>query len=208
MVEWLTSDQLVQYDDAIKFMEERVQLIHSDLADELIWLLEHPPLYTAGINASDHELIEKLFPIYQTGRGGKYTYHGPGQRVVYLMINLKKRCNSDIKLYIKYLSHGVINTLKHFNILGKFQKNRIGIWIDDHGREKKIAAFGIRVRKWITYHGLAINVSPNLAHYQGIIPCGLQNYGVTSLDALGVKISLYKLDILLKKEFNKIFKNI
>ena len=205
MVEWLISNQLIDYNHAIKFMEERIQLISANLADELVWLLEHPPLYTAGISATDDDVIEKLFPIYKTGRGGKYTYHGPGQRIIYLMLNLKKRNRCDIRLYIKDLSNWIINVLKHFNIVGEFKEDRIGIWVNNNSVEEKIAAFGIRLRKWVTYHGIALNVSPNLSHYKGIIPCGLQNYGVTSMEKLGVEVSFSELNDTLKQEFYKIF---
>lgn len=205
MVEWLISNQLVDYNDAVQFMEERIKLIHDDLEDELVWLLEHPPLYTAGISATDAEVVEKLFPIYKTGRGGKYTYHGPGQRVVYLMLNLKKRNRCDIRLYVESLSNWIISVLKYFGISGEYKRDRVGIWVSNNGIEEKIAAFGIRVRKWITYHGIAINVSPDLAHYRGIIPCGLQEYGVTSMKKLRVEMSFSELDDILKQEFYKIF---
>ncbi|QOD38531.1 lipoyl(octanoyl) transferase LipB [Candidatus Wolbachia massiliensis] len=205
MVEWLISNQPVDYDHAVRFMEKKIQQIHSNLSDELVWLLQHPSLYTAGISATDDDIIEKLFPIYKTGRGGKYTYHGPGQRIIYLMLNLKKRDKCDIKLYIRDLSNWIINVLKHFNILGKFKEDRIGIWVNNNGIEEKIAAFGIRLRKWVTYHGVALNVSPDLSHYKGIVPCGLKGYGVTSMKELRVKAPLSELDDILKKEFYKIF---
>lgn len=205
IVEWLISDQLVDYNYAIKFMEEKIEQIQSGSAGELVWLLEHPPLYTAGISATDNDVVEKLFPIYKTGRGGKHTYHGPGQRVIYLMLNLKKRNKCNIKLYIKNLSEWIINVLKRFNILGEFKEDRIGVWVNNGEEEKKIAAFGIRLRKWVTYHGIALNISPNLSHYKGIIPCGLQDYAVTSMEELGVKISPLKLNDILKQEFYKIF---
>lgn len=205
MVEWLVSNQLVDYNHAVKFMEEKIEQIQSGLADELVWLLEHPSLYTAGISAIDDDVVEKLFPIYKTGRGGKHTYHGPGQRVIYLMLNLKKRNKCDIKLYIRNLSKWIINVLKHFNIFGEFKEDRIGVWVNNNGAEKKIAAFGIRLRKWITYHGVALNVSLDLSHYKGIIPCGLQDYGVTSMEELGVKASPSELNDVLKQEFCKIF---
>ncbi|WP_254229444.1 lipoyl(octanoyl) transferase LipB [Wolbachia pipientis] len=205
MTEWLISNQFTDYNHSVKFMEAKIQQIYNNLSDELIWLLQHPPLYTAGIGATDDDIIEKLFPIYKTGRGGKYTYHGPGQRIIYLMLNLKKRNKCDIKLYIRDLSNWIINVLKHFNILGEFKEDRIGIWVNNNGVEEKIAAFGIRLRKWVTYHGIALNVSPNLSHYEGIIPCGLKDYGVTSMEKLGVKVSLCELDDILKQEFHKIF---
>ncbi|WP_369408545.1 lipoyl(octanoyl) transferase LipB [Wolbachia endosymbiont of Atemnus politus] len=205
MVEWLISDQLIDYTHAVKFMEVKIQKIYNNLSDELVWLLQHPSLYTAGISATDDEVVEKLFPVHKTGRGGKYTYHGPGQRIIYLMLNLKKRNKCDIKLYIRDLGNWTINVLRHFNILGEFKEDRIGIWVNNNGVEKKIAAFGIRLRKWVTYHGIALNVSPDLSHYKGIIPCGLKDYGVTSMKELGVEASLSELDDILKKEFYKIF---
>lgn len=205
MTEWLISNQLIDYNNAVEFMEAKIQQIYNNLSDELVWLLQHPPFYTAGIGATDDDIVEKLFPIYKTGRGGKYTYHGPGQRIIYLMLNLKKRNKRDIKLYIRDLSNWIINVLKHFNILGEFKEDRIGIWVNNNGVEEKIAAFGIRLRKWVTYHGIALNVSPNLSHYEGIIPCGLKDYGVTSMEKLGVKVSLCELDDILKQEFHKIF---
>ncbi|UIP92259.1 lipoyl(octanoyl) transferase LipB [Wolbachia endosymbiont of Anopheles demeilloni] len=205
MTEWLISNQFADYNHSVKFMEAKIQQIHNNLSDELVWLLQHPPLYTAGIGATDDDIIEKLFPIYKTGRGGKYTYHGPGQRIIYLMLNLKKRNKCDIKLYIRDLSNWIINVLKHFNILGEFKEDRIGIWVNNNEVEEKIAAFGIRLKKWVTYHGIALNVSPNLSHYKCIIPCGLKDYGVTSMEKLGVKVSLCELDDILKQEFHKIF---
>ncbi|WP_168464655.1 lipoyl(octanoyl) transferase LipB [Wolbachia endosymbiont of Ctenocephalides felis wCfeT] len=205
MVEWLISDKSVDYNYAVEFMEKRIRQIHNNSADELVWLLEHPPLYTAGISATGGDVVEKLFPIYKTGRGGKYTYHGPGQRVIYLMLNLKKRNKCDIKLYIRDLSRWIISVLKHFDILGECKEDRIGVWVDNHGAEEKIAAFGIRIRKWITYHGIALNICPDLSHYMGIIPCGLQGYGITSMEKLGAKASLAELDGILKQEFHKIF---
>lgn len=205
MVEWLISNQLIDYNYAMEFMEAKIQQIHNNSSNELVWLLEHPPLYTAGISAKDDDIIEKLFPIYKTGRGGKYTYHGPGQRIIYLMLNLKKRNKCDIRLYIKDLGRWIINVLKHFDIIGEFKEDRIGIWVNDGGIEKKIAAFGIRIRKWVTYHGIALNVFPDLSHYRGIIPCGLQSYGVTSMEKLKVKFSPSELDEVLKREFFKIF---
>ncbi|APR98109.1 lipoyl(octanoyl) transferase LipB [Wolbachia endosymbiont of Folsomia candida] len=205
MVEWLVSNQLIDYNHAVKFMEEKIEQIQSGLADELVWLLEHPSLYTAGISATDDDIVEKLFPIYKTGRGGKHTYHGPGQCIIYLMLNLKKRNKCDIKLYIRNLSKWIINVLKYFNIFGEFKEDRIGVWVNNGGVEKKIAAFGIRLRKWVTYHGIALNVSPDLSHYKGIIPCGLQDYGITSIEELGVKVSVSELNDVLKQEFYKIF---
>ncbi|MDG7056268.1 MAG: lipoyl(octanoyl) transferase LipB [Wolbachia endosymbiont of Meromenopon meropis] len=206
MIKWLVPSQLVDYRRAVKFMEIKIQKIYNGLSDEIALLLEHPPIYTAGISANDEEeIIEKLLPVYKTCRGGKYTYHGPGQRIIYLMLNLKKRNKCDIRMYIRDLSKWIINVLRYFNIIGEFKEDRIGIWVNNNGMEKKIAAFGIRLRKWITYHGIALNVSPDLSFYRGIIPCGLKNYGVTSMKELGIEISLFELDFVLKKEFYKIF---
>ncbi|MDR2978573.1 MAG: lipoyl(octanoyl) transferase LipB [Rickettsiales bacterium] len=205
MVKWLVSNQLIDYNHAVKFMEAKIQRIYDSLSDELVWLLQHPPLYTAGISATDDDIVEKLFPVYKTGRGGKYTYHGPGQRIIYLMLDLRKRNKCDIRLYIRDLGNWIINVSKHFSIFGEFREDRIGIWVNNSGIEEKIAAFGIRVRKWITYHGIALNVSPDLSHYQGIIPCGLKDYGITSMKELGVEVPLSELDDILKKEFYKIF---
>ncbi len=205
MTKWLISNQFIEYNHAVEFMQAKIQQIYDNLSDELVWLLQHPSLYTAGIGATDNDIVEKLFPVHKTGRGGKYTYHGPGQHIIYLMLNLKKRNKCDIKLYIRDLSNWIINVLKHFNILGEFKEDRIGIWVNNNGVEEKIAAFGIRLRKWVTYHGVALNVSPNLSHYKGIIPCGLKDYGVTSMEKLGVKVSLCELDDILKQEFHKIF---
>ncbi len=205
MVKWLISDQLIDYKYAVKFMETKVQEIYNNSSDELVWLLQHPPLYTARISAIDDEIVEELFPVHKTGRGGKYTYHGPGQRITYLMLNLKKRNKCDIKLYIRNLSNWIISVLRHFNIFGKFKEDRIGVWVTKNGVEEKIAAFGIRLRKWVTYHGIALNVSPDLSHNKGIIPCGLKDYGISSMKKLGVEAPLSELDDILKKEFYKIF---
>ncbi|MDM8335354.1 lipoyl(octanoyl) transferase LipB [Wolbachia pipientis] len=205
MTEWLISNQLIDYNYAVKFMEAKIQQIHNNSSDELVWLLQHPSLYTAGISATGDDIFEELFPVYKTGRGGKYTYHGPGQRIIYLMLNLKKRNKCDIKLYIRNLSNWIINVLRHFNISGEFKEDRIGIWVNNNGVEEKIAAFGIRLRKWVTYHGIALNVSPELSHYKGIVPCGLKEYGVTSMKKLEVEVSLSELDDILKKEFYEIF---
>ncbi|QKX01474.1 lipoyl(octanoyl) transferase LipB [Wolbachia endosymbiont of Cruorifilaria tuberocauda] len=205
MVEWLIPDRIIDYKYAVKFMEVKIQEIYNNLSDELVWLIQHPSLYTAGISAKDDEIVEELFPVYKTSRGGKYTYHGPGQRIIYLMLNLKKRDKCNIRLYIRELSNWIINVLRHFNILGKFKEDKIGIWVNDNGVEKKIAAFGIRLKKWVTYHGVALNVSPDLSHYNGIIPCGLKDYGVTSMKELGVEVLLDELDDILKKEFYKVF---
>ncbi|UWI83199.1 lipoyl(octanoyl) transferase LipB [Wolbachia endosymbiont of Howardula sp.] len=205
MVELLIPNQLVSYSYALQFMEKRVQQIYNNSANELLWIIEHPPIYTAGITAKDDEMINALFPIYKTNRGGKYMYHGPGQRVIYLMLNLKKRKRCNIRLYIKDLSQWMINVLQRFNIIGEFKEDRIGIWVCHNNIEEKIVAFGIRIKKWITYHGLALNISPNLSHYKGIIPCGLKEYNITSMEKLGVQIITTVFDNVLIQEFYKIF---
>ena len=187
-------------------MEERVQAIREGKNDELVWLLEHPPLYTAGTSANILDLLDKKrFPVYKTGRGGQYTYHGPGQRVAYVMLDLKKR-NPDIQAYVKSLEGWIITTLREFGIKGAVREGRVGVWVKTGlSSEAKIAAIGVRVRQWVTYHGIAINVHPDLSHYQGIVPCGIKEYGVTSLAALGMDTTMKKFDEQLIKSFNAIF---
>lgn len=205
-LEFKTSKYPVNYPKAIKYMENRISGIYDGNAEEMLWFLEHPSIYTAGTSASSQDLLSsKGFPVYETGRGGQYTYHGPGQRVVYLMLDLRKR-EADIRNYVETLENWVIASLKEFEINSERKPGRIGIWtIDKAGRESKIAAIGIRVRKWITYHGISINVNPNLEHYNGIIPCGIREFGVTSLKELGCDISLTKLDEVLKRQFYEFF---
>ncbi len=206
MIEWLKSDKQIEYLSAVEFMEERVKLISEGIKPELVWLLEHPAIYTAGISANVQELsVEATLPVFQTSRGGKYTYHGPGQRVIYLMLDLKRRNKCDVKLYIKNLSTWIINSLRHFSIDGEFKSDRIGVWVNTDGKEEKIAAFGIKIRKWVTYHGIALNVYPNLSHYNSIIPCGIKDYGITSMKKLGIEVSLDVVDEVLQKEFYKVF---
>lgn len=207
MTEWRYSDDLVSYENALSEMEARVDAIAHGRANELVWSLEHPPLYTAGTSADANDLLDKeRFPIYETGRGGQYTYHGPGQRVAYVMLDLKKRNAQDIRAYVKNLEQWIINTLARFNIKGERREGRIGIWVDmGGGKESKIAALGIRVRKWVTFHGIAINVEPDLSHFGGIVPCGISQHGVTSFADLGQFITMEELDVVLKEEFGKIF---
>ena len=214
MVQWEISDGEVDYNTAQKKMEKHVQQIISGEADEKVWLLEHPPLYTAGTSANKKDLVEpNRFPVFETKRGGQYTYHGPGQRVVYVMLDLNKR-GKDIKKFVKNLEAWIIHTLAEFNVVGQSRNERIGIWverpdkpksIDELLEEEKIAAIGVRLRKWITFHGLSINVDPDLSHFQGIVPCGIKEHGVTSLVDLGLPISMTDLDIALKKNFSKVF---
>jgi lipoyl(octanoyl) transferase len=208
-MDWLESKEYVEYPQALAEMEARVQAIHSAQAGEAVWLLEHPALYTAGTSAKDADLLEARFPVYQTGRGGEHTYHGPGQRVAYVMLDLKKRqAQPDIKHYVWSLEEWIIRALAHFDIIGERRDGRVGIWVVmPDGTEKKIAALGVRVRHWITFHGVAINLNPDLSHFGGIVPCGLSQYGVTSIhDVLGRdSVSMDDLDQALKNEWAAVF---
>lgn len=203
--EWRIEKTPVGYLDAVAAMEERVRLIRDSGAQDLIWLVEHPPLYTAGTSADIKDLLNPQFPVYPTGRGGQYTYHGPGQRVAYVMMDLQKR-GADLRRYIYDLEEWVILALRSFGVEGERRPGRVGIWIaGKSGPEEKIAAVGVRVRKWVTYHGLSINVEPDLSHYKGIVPCGISEHGVTSLAALGINASLQDLDKALQASWEKIF---
>ncbi len=200
----IRSNELVDYPSALSFMENRVDAIIEGTAENTLWLLEHPPLYTSGTSAKISDLLQPEFPVYKAGRGGEYTYHGPGQRVVYVMRRLEKH---DLRAYVRDLEQWIINTLAHFGIMGERREGRIGIWVAANGSEAKIAALGIRVRKWVAYHGIAINVKPDLRHFGGIVPCGISEFGVTSFEKLGVKVSLNEVDEVLIEEFIKLFKN-
>ena len=214
MVQWEISDGEVDYDTALEKMDYHVQQMIRGEACEKIWLLEHPALYTAGTSANEKDLVEpNRFPVFETKRGGQYTYHGPGQRVVYVMLDLNKR-GKDIKKFIENLEAWIIQTLAEFNVVGQSRSGRVGIWVerpdqtkdvDGLLKEEKIAAIGVRLRKWRTLHGLSINVDPNLEHFQGIVPCGIKEHGVTSLVDLGLPVSMTDLDIALTKNFSKIF---
>lgn len=201
---WQTEDAPVAYEQAVRFMEDRVGMIRSGGSPELVWLLQHPPLYTAGTSADARDLIAPLFPLHRTGRGGQYTYHGPGQRVAYVMLDLQKR-GSDLRRYIHDLEEWIMRSLMVFGIKGGRRDGRIGIWVKEHGAEAKIAAIGVRVRKWVTYHGVSINLNPDLAHYNGIVPCGIRDCGVTSCQKLGVTISMEELDRALQREWGAVF---
>ena len=205
-VEWKKSHTPVRYEEAITYMEKRVEDIKNDIQDECIWFLEHPPLYTAGTSAKKDDLLDPRFEVHQTGRGGQYTYHGPGQRVVYAMLDLKRRYKSpDLRRYIYSLEQWIIETLKEFDINGERRQGRVGIWVSN-GREEKIAAIGVRVRRWVTYHGLCINLNPDLSHFEGIVPCGLSEFGVTSIHKHGQQsVSFKDLDRALVNNFYKIF---
>ncbi len=204
MPDWQVETSPVAYDHAVSFMEERVRVIRERGANDLVWLLEHPPLYTAGTSANAKDLIDPAFPVYQTGRGGQYTYHGPGQRIAYVMMDLQKR-GSDLRKYICDLEEWIILALKELGVQGERRSGRIGIWVRTGNAEAKIAAVGVRVRKWVTYHGVSINLNPDLSHYNGIVPCGIKDYGVTSLQALGVTASMPELDAALRRSWEHIF---
>lgn len=204
LVEWKTSDQPVAYPDALAQMEARAAAIAAGEAGEQVWLLEHPPIYTAGTSAQDTDLIDARFPVYRTGRGGQFTYHGPGQRVGYVMLDLKSR-KPDVRAYVRDLEQWLIETLAEFNVKGERREGRVGIWVQRGMREDKIAALGVRIKRWVTLHGVALNVEPNLTHFTGIVPCGIRAHGVTSLADLGIPATMADVDVALKKSFRKIF---
>jgi lipoyl(octanoyl) transferase len=199
-VEWRVATSRVEYPEALATMEARVAEIAAGTAPELVWLIEHPPLYTAGTSANPTELIDNRFPVFEAGRGGRYTYHGPGQRIGYAMIDLAKR-GRDVRIYVHALEGWVIAALAELGITAWRAEGRIGIWTHDQGREAKIGAIGVRVRKWVTLHGFSINVDPDLAHFGGIIPCGLPDFGVTSIAQLGVLADTAMLDRALMRTF-------
>ena len=204
MIEWKISKEPVDYQYTITQMEERVKQIREGSAKELIWLLEHNPIYTAGSSAKDSDLINNNgLPVYKTGRGGQYTYHGNGQRIVYVMLDLKKR-GGDIRVFVKQLENWIINTLAEFGIKGEIREGRVGVWVQNGNSEEKIAAIGIRVKNWVSYHGISININPDLRHYNGIIPCGIKEYGITSLAKLGVNVTMEEFDKKLVKIFSLI----
>jgi len=204
-VEWRIADGLVPYDAAIATMEARVAAIHAGTERELVWLVEHPPLYTAGTSANAADLIEPgRLPVFRTGRGGQYTYHGPGQRVVYVMLDLTKR-GRDVGCHVWRLEEWMIRVLARFGVTGERREDRVGVWVERGLHDDKIGAIGVRVRHWVTYHGLALNVDPDLANYAGIVPCGISGHGVTSLAALGVKATMANVDAALRDTFDDVF---
>ena len=210
MIEWKHTDGLVPYEEALVFMEARVADISAGTASECIWLLEHPPLYTAGTSAKREDLVAPdRFPVYEARRGGQYTYHGPGQRVVYVMLDVAKR-GRDVRCFVRDLERWVINTLAEFNVTGEIREGRVGVWVEREDKpltatgaktEDKIAAIGIRLRKWVSFHGISINVEPDLEHFSGIVPCGITEHGVTSLVDLGLPVTMDDLDLALKATF-------
>jgi lipoyl(octanoyl) transferase len=205
-IEWQASDAPVPYEAAVAAMEARVAAIRAGTAPELVWLLEHPPLYTAGTSARESDLIEPgLFPVHRTGRGGQYTYHGPGQRVGYVMLDLRRR-GADLRAYVCRLEDWLIDALAAFGLKGERRSGRVGIWIDrGRGRESKIAAIGVRIRHWVSFHGVALNVAPDLDHYRGIVPCGISRHGITSLQAEGVAVAMPVVDAQLRRSFAAVF---
>lgn len=203
-IEWKVSTTPIPYPDSVAFMERRVAAIATGEAGEAVWLLEHPPIYTAGTSAKDSDLIDARFPVFRTGRGGQFTYHGPGQRVGYVMLDLKRR-RADVREYVRNLEEWLIATLTSFDIKGERRDGRVGIWVVRGDREDKIAAIGVRVRRWVTYHGVSINVSPDLSHFSGIVPCGVREHGVTSLHDIGVPASMTDVDRALQRSFTEVF---
>ncbi len=209
-VEWRVNDAPVAYEAAVGFMEARTAEIAAGQAPELVWLLEHPPLYTAGTSAHREDVIDVRFPVYEAGRGGQMTYHGPGQRVAYVMLDLKRR-GPDVRKFVVTLEEWIIRSLAAFNVRGERREDRIGVWVRRNdkgpGCEDKIAAIGIRVKQWVTLHGISLNVEPELAHFSGIVPCGVseRRYGVTSLVDLGVPVSMAEVDMALRREFEGLF---
>lgn len=213
-VEWAIADAPVDYPDAVAAMEARVEAIAAGRAAERVWLVEHPPLYTAGTSARDADLLEPgRFPVHRTGRGGEFTYHGPGQRVAYVMLDLKRR-GPDVRRYVATLEEWLIRVLWRFHLRGLRREDRVGVWVERRDRpeiapgvpaEDKIAAIGIRIRKWVTFHGVALNVDPDLEHFAGIVPCGIRGHGVTSLADLGIPVSMPEVDTILREEFEALF---
>lgn len=212
-VEWIVAQHPVDYPTALKWMEDRAAAVAEGSANECVWLLEHPPLYTAGTSADLRDLVEPdRFPVFETGRGGQYTYHGPGQRVAYVILDLKRR-RQDVRIFVSALERWIIDTLDTFNISGERREDRVGVWVRRPQRpapartvaEDKIAAIGIRLRKWVSFHGLSINVEPELEHFAGIVPCGVSQHGVTSLVDLGLPVTMDDLDLAMKATFTPIF---
>jgi lipoyl(octanoyl) transferase len=209
-VEWRISDTPVPYPESVAEMEARAADIAAGRASELVWLLEHPPLYTSGTSGKAGDLLEARFPVFQTGRGGQLTYHGPGQRVAYVMLDLKRR-RPDVRAYVAGLEQWIIRTLAAFNVRGERREDRVGVWVrrpdKGEGYEDKIAAIGVRLRRWVSFHGIAINVEPNLSHFSAIVPCGVADprYGVTSLVDLGLPVTMADVDVALRQAFAEVF---
>ncbi|MEE8438026.1 MAG: lipoyl(octanoyl) transferase LipB [Micropepsaceae bacterium] len=203
-VEWRQSQGYVPYLEAVSVMEARVEGISNHTCAEQVWLLEHPPIYTAGTSAKDTDIVRADFPVFKSGRGGQATYHGPGQRVAYVMLDLQAR-GADVRGFVCDLEEWLIRTLKKFGVNGERRDGRVGIWINNEDREEKIAAIGVRLRRWVTFHGVSLNVDPDLSHYSGIVPCGIKEHGVTSLSALGISAKMPEVDSALRDSFEEIF---
>lgn len=209
-VEWAVSAKPVPYEEAVAVMEARAAAIHRGEAGELIWLLEHPPLYTAGVSAKPDDLLDaNRFPVFESGRGGQFTYHGPGQRVAYVMLDLTKR-QRDVRAFVTALEAWVIGALARFNVTGEIREGRVGVWVERRTpgvppREDKIAAIGVKLRKWVSFHGVSLNVEPDLSHFSGIVPCGVTQHGVTSLVDLGLPVTMDEADAALKSAFEEVF---
>jgi lipoyl(octanoyl) transferase len=209
-VAWAVSSGLIDYGQAVAAMEARADAIAEGRAGELVWLLEHPPLYTAGVSARPQDLLQPdRLPVHQTGRGGQYTYHGPGQRVAYAMLDLRTR-ERDIRRFVEALESWIIGALAAFNVRGEVRPGRIGVWVERPAaglaaREDKIAAIGVRLRRWVSFHGISLNVEPDLSHFSGIVPCGITTHGVTSLVDLGLPVTMDEADAALKASFRRVF---
>jgi len=204
-LEWRVQPGFLAYPQAVEFMEYRVAEVAECRAAELVWLVEHPPIYTAGTSAKPADLLDARFPVFSTGRGGQFTYHGPGQRVAYVMLDLRRR-KADVRAFVRDLEDWLIRTLDHFGVKGERRDGRVGIWVGrDGGGEDKIAAIGVRVRRWVSYHGVALNIAPDLDHFSGIVPCGVRGHGVTSLANLGIRASMSDVDAALRAEFEIVF---
>ncbi len=208
-VEWAVSSGLVPYEAAVAFMEARVAAIAAGEASEMVWLLEHPPLYTAGVSSKDDDLLDAgRFPVHRTGRGGQFTYHGPGQRVAYVMLDLNRR-GRDVRAFVRGLEQWIIGALDRFGVEAGVRDGRVGVWVERKGagwsREDKIAAIGVKVRKWVSFHGISLNVEPDLDHFGGIVPCGIAEHGVTSLVDLGVLATMDEADAALRSAFEAVF---
>ena len=205
-VQWRVEPGYVEYPDAVAFMEARAAAIADGQADELVWLIEHPPLYTAGVSARSDDLLDPRFPVFQSGRGGQFTYHGPGQRVAYVMLDLTRR-RRDVRAFVQALEAWVIDALQAFNVDGVVREGRVGVWVE-HGqprRESKIAAIGVKLRRWTSFHGISLNVEPDLDHFGGIVPCGIREHGVTSLVDLGLPVTMDEADAALRASFERVF---
>ena len=204
--EWRVTSGLTAYPEAVAAMEARAAAIAAGEAGELVWLLEHPPLYTAGVSAKAADLLDARFPVFESGRGGQYTYHGPGQRVAYVMLDLRAR-DRDVGAFVRALEAWVIDALATFNVEGLVRPRRVGVWVE-HGtprRESKIAAIGVKLRRWVSFHGISLNVEPDLSHFDGIVPCGVREHGVTSLVDLGLPVTMDEADAALKASFGRVF---